>query len=332
MRGDSVVTRLPFMAVVCTCVILATGALGGQTVVFSPAPPPGQPPPPPGAPTSALIPTPPPPMDIPPEKLPRFEVASVKKFEGRVTSSALRTPGGGRITILNLPLRTILMQAFGGLREYQLSGSMPGWTTTDRFAINAKAETNAPRNEVMLMLRAVLVDRFQLKYRVEKREMQAYVLTTAGKEWKPTPRMRQVDCSQRGAKPPVPPGPGPLSPAQMQCSGGMSMSTSGITARGMTMGNFVSLLGSIGGLGVIHDRTGLTGTYYIELDASPTAMLRGLSGVLANANPQNPNLLPEVGDGRSLGSAVSDLGLKLDRQKEMVDVLVIESVSQPDED
>ena len=125
-----------------------------------------------------------------------FEVASVKKFEGRVTSTALRTPGGGRITILNMPLRTILVQAWGGLREYQLSGSLPAWITTDRFTINAKAETNAPRNEVMLMLRAVLVDRFQLKYHVEKREMQAYVLTTAEKEWQPTPRMRPAAWSR----------------------------------------------------------------------------------------------------------------------------------------
>jgi uncharacterized protein (TIGR03435 family) len=221
------------------------------------------------------------------------------------------------------------MQAWGGLREYQLSGSIPSWMTTDRFTINAKADTNAPRNEVMLMLRAVLVDRFQLKYRVEKREMQAYVLTKLDEEWKPTARMKPVDCSQRGAKPPA--APGPIPPSQMQC-GGTMFSTGGITARGVTMANFVSLLGSIGGLGLIHDRTGLTGTYYIELDSSPTALLRGLSGVLANLNPQNPNLLPEVGDGRSLGSAVRDLGLKLDRQKEMVDVLVIESVSQPDED
>ena len=77
-------------------------------------------------------------MDIPPEELPRFEVASVKKFEGRVTTSALRTPGGGRLTLTNLPLRTIIMQAFGGLREYQFSGG-PGWMTTDRFSISAKA-------------------------------------------------------------------------------------------------------------------------------------------------------------------------------------------------
>jgi uncharacterized protein (TIGR03435 family) len=45
-----------------------------------------------------------------------------------------------------------------------------------------------------------------------------------------------------------------------------------------------------------------------------------------------PNLLPTVAEGRSLDSAIRDLGLKLTRQKEMVEVLVIDSVSQPDED
>jgi uncharacterized protein (TIGR03435 family) len=95
------------------------------------------------------------------------------------------------------------------------------------------------------------------------------------------------------------------------------------------MTNFVSLLGSLGGLGTIHDRTGLTGTYYIELDASPTALLRSLS---ASQITSSDNLLPTVGDGRSLSSAVQDLGLKLERRREPVDVLVIDSVSQPDED
>jgi uncharacterized protein (TIGR03435 family) len=273
-------------------------------------------------------------MGIPPEQLPRFEVESVKKFEGRVTSSNIRTPGGGRISITNLPLRTILNQAWGGLREYQVAGVLPAWMTSDRFTINAKAETNAPRDQVMLMLRAVLVDRFKLKYHVEKKEMQAYVLTTAEPEWKPTARMKPVDCSQRGAKPPTAPGPTPpaLRPDAM-CSGGIMLSTSGLQARGTTMANFVSLLTSIGQLGVVHDKTGLTGTYQIDLDASPTALLRSLSSSLASLQGGNSeNLLPNVAEGRSLSSAITDLGLKLTRQKEMVDVLVIESVSQPDED
>jgi uncharacterized protein (TIGR03435 family) len=279
-----------------------------------------------------LRPAPPPPIGIPFEELPKFDVASVKKFEGRVTSTALRTPGGGRITVVNLPLRTILMQAWGGLRDYQLSGG-PGWMTTDRFTITAKAETNAPRDQVLLMLRAVVIDRFQMKYHVDKKEMQAYVLTTAETEWKPTARMKLVDCT--GARGALPPTPGPRTPEQMACSGGISLSTSGITARGTTMANFVSLLGSLGGLGVIHDRTGLTGTYQIELDASPTALLRSLSLAQAMAGLSGggePNLLPTVAEGRSLDSAIRDLGLKLTRQKEMVEVLVIDSVSQPDED
>jgi uncharacterized protein (TIGR03435 family) len=322
----------PFLVLVCACILLAGHALGGQTVFITTQAPPPPPPPPPGAASGpGVTVAPPPAMGIPPEQLPRFEVESVKKFEGRVTSTNLRTPGGGRITITNLPLRTILVQAWGGLREYQLSGVLPAWMTTDRFTINAKAETNAPRDQVMLMLRAVLVDRFKLKYHVEKKEMQAYVLTTAEPEWKPTARMKPVDCSQRGAKPPAAPAPTPFRPDAV-CSGSTMMSTNGIQARGVTMTSFVSLLSSIGQLGVVHDKTGLTGTYQIDLDASPTALLRSLSSSLAGLQGNQENLLPNVAEGRSLGAAISDLGLKLTRQKEMVDVLVIESVSQPDED
>jgi uncharacterized protein (TIGR03435 family) len=222
------------------------------------------------------------------------------------------------------------MQAWGGIRDYQLAGISPPWMTTDRFTINAKAETNAPRDQVMLMLRAVLVDRFKLKYHVEKKEMQAYVLTTAEPEWKPTARMKPVDCSQPGAKP----GGAPTPPRfDSPCSGGIMLGSNGIQARGTTMTSFVSLLSSIGQLGVVHDKTGLTGTYQIDLDASPTALLRSLSSSIALANPNSAeNLLPNVAEGRSLGAAIADLGLKLTRQKEMIDVLVIESVSPPDED
>src|SRR6185503_61927 len=108
--------RRPLLGLVFACILLTGRVLGGQTLVVTQAPPPPPPPPPAaaaGSPGSPLTPVAPPRMDIPPEQLPRFEVESVKKFEGRVTSSNLRTPGGGRITISNLPLRTILMQAFG---------------------------------------------------------------------------------------------------------------------------------------------------------------------------------------------------------------------------
>ena len=68
-----------------------------------------------------------------------------------------------------------MMQAWG-IRDYQIIGG-PSWITTDRFSINAKAETNVPRDQVLLMLRSLIVERFNLKYRGEKRELPAYVLT-----------------------------------------------------------------------------------------------------------------------------------------------------------
>ena len=181
-------SRLSFPVLVGACVFLTALRLGGQVVLVGPAQAPPPPPPPAAAPGAQLKVVPPAPMGIPPEELPRFEVVSVKKPDGRTQNMNLRAPGGGRITLINLPLRTILMQAWGGLRDYQLIGG-PSWMASDRFTITAKAETNAPREELMTMVRAVLVDRFQLKYHVEKKEMQAYVLTTAEKEWKPTGRM-----------------------------------------------------------------------------------------------------------------------------------------------
>ena len=75
----------------------------------------------------------------------------------------------------NVPLRTLMMQAWG-IRDYQIIGG-PSWITTDRFSVNAKAETNVPRDQVLLMLRSLIVERFNLKYRGEKRELPAYVLT-----------------------------------------------------------------------------------------------------------------------------------------------------------
>ena len=84
--------RLSFSVLVCACIFLAAHRLGGQTVVFSPgAPPP--PPPPAGASGAPLRVVPPAPIGIPPEELPRFEVASVKKPEGRVTNHGAQVTG-----------------------------------------------------------------------------------------------------------------------------------------------------------------------------------------------------------------------------------------------
>ena len=86
-----------------------------------------------------------------------------------------------------------------------------------------------------------------------------------------------------------------------------------------TTSTLASLLGSLGGLGQVQDRTGLTGTYRFSLDSSV------IEGRLSASLPSTgDSLLPNVSSGGSIASAVQDLGLKLERRKEPVDVLVIE--------
>jgi uncharacterized protein (TIGR03435 family) len=311
--------------------------LAGRALIGQAPPPPPPPPPPAVAGATArpaagpVVPPPPAPID-PAAPLPSFEVASVKKLPkgAPVTTTGSRTPGGGRFTVMNYPLRSIIMMAWA-IRDYQVIGG-ESWLTTDRFTINAKAETNAPRDQLLLMLRALLVERFNLKYHAEKRELPVYVLLVAGNEWKPSARMKPVDCSAGRGAVPQPGAPIRLD-AMPPCSGGTMLSTNMIRSTNTTMANFASILGSLGNLGTVHDRTGLTGNYTIELEAS--ILLNRLNASLPSAalSSENQNLLPtSLGDGPSLGSALKDIGLKLERRQEPTDSLVIESVSQPDDD
>jgi len=282
----------------------------------------------------------PPPL-VPPDPsipLPSFEAASVKKLTKLPTSSGSRS-GPGRMVYTNVPLRTLMMQAWG-IRDYQIIGG-PAWITTDRFSVNAKAETNVPRDQVLLMLRSLIVERFNLKYRGEKRELPAYVLTLAQSNWTPTAHMKPCTVVSRpptaaviaaaaaagvtlpATAPTAPPPPGSPPPCD---SATLASGTGGLTLTGTTS-TLASLLGSLGGLGQVQDRTGLTGTYRFSLDPSV------IDGRLSASLPSTgDSLLPNVSSGGSIASAVQDLGLKLERRKEPVDVLVIESVSQPDED
>jgi uncharacterized protein (TIGR03435 family) len=330
------------IGVVCAVGLSAgrlSGEAAGQVVVTSPLPAPA------GA---AALPAPPAPIDFAP--LPTFEVASVKKLPKPATSTSSRS-GGGRLVYTNVPLRTLMMLAWG-IRDYQIIDG-PGWLTTDRFSVNAKAETNAPRDQVLLMLRALLVERFNLKFRADKRELPTYVLVLPGKEWKPSEHMKP--CTPRpvtvtpalaaaaaaagvtlpanavvqGA-PAAPsaqkPQATPATPALPQCGTALSSVSTGLNLTGTTA-TLASLLGSLSGLGLVHDRTGLTGTYQFRLDSSV------IDGRLSAAVPTaGDSLLPNVSAGGSITSAIQDLGLKLERRKEPVDVLVIESVSHPDED
>ena len=107
-----------------------------------------------------------------------FEVASVKAVDPKARRGAdFRLSPGGRLTASDISLEQLVLQAYG-LHRLQLAGG-PGWFTTDGFDIVAKAEGNPGREQMMLMLQTLLVDRFQLKVHKEIKEGKVYALVVA---------------------------------------------------------------------------------------------------------------------------------------------------------
>jgi uncharacterized protein (TIGR03435 family) len=108
-----------------------------------------------------------------------FDVASVKPNRAGIGENAPRekiTASPGSLTMQNVSLQTCIKWAYG-LRDFQISG--PGWLSSERYDIAAKASGPATEQELRLMLRALLADRFKLKTRTETKEKPVYALVVA---------------------------------------------------------------------------------------------------------------------------------------------------------
>jgi uncharacterized protein (TIGR03435 family) len=79
--------------------------------------------------------------------------------------------GGGKYVTLKMPI------AFAyRIQQFQISGG-PAWIDSDRFDVEGKAEDpKASFDELRLMLRSMLEDRFSLKLHHETKESSVYVL------------------------------------------------------------------------------------------------------------------------------------------------------------
>lgn len=101
-----------------------------------------------------------------------FETVSIKPSS---------TAGGGlritpdTLTAGRMNLRQLITFAYS-VRYFQVSGG-PAWVETERFDVTGKASGPASREQLLLMLRAALVERFGLAVHTEPTEMRVYALT-----------------------------------------------------------------------------------------------------------------------------------------------------------
>ena len=128
-----------------------------------------------------------------PEATPNFEVASVKPSNpnptGPLGATPMVLPALGRLTAQNVALRMLVMTAYNR-QPFEIIGGTPWWNQ-NKFDITAKAEDgSANLDQMRMMLRGLLADRFKLKAHAETREVPIYNLVLARSDGKLGPKMK----------------------------------------------------------------------------------------------------------------------------------------------
>jgi uncharacterized protein (TIGR03435 family) len=224
----------------------------------------------------------------------KFEVASIKPAPP-VGAGAWTTPGR------SLGVRLDKAQAnFGGMspaalisyaygvKLAQISG--PEWLTTERFDIVAKLPDGASTERVPEMMQALLEERFALKLRRESKEFPVYALVAAKTGIKLTPTPEDFDPKENSDR------------------------------LGLPILSLTLLLERMVDLPVL-DETGLRGQFLFPSQAISQAVSgagRARQGAAEASEPADT----------SVAGLLLPLGMRLEKKKSNLPVLVVESMRQ----
>lgn len=226
-----------------------------------------------------------------------FEVASIKRNASGDNRVFIGRHPGGRFTATGITLKSLIGQAYN-VREI-ING--PGWISTERYDVNAKAEgvpDRIPPEQLRPMLRALLEERFQLKTHTASKEMPVYALVVGkgGPKLTPTTSTNQERMLRifRGQ----------------------------LNSKKTSMATLAQYLSTELGRTVI-DKTGLTAEYDLTLNWTPDP---GRSAGGPDAVPAADSFGPTI-----FTALQEQLGLRLESSKGPGDILVIDSVAKPTE-
>jgi uncharacterized protein (TIGR03435 family) len=216
-----------------------------------------------------------------------FAVVSIRpsaesvKFE----SDGETTVTPGTVRMRDVTIETCIKWAYG-MQKGQVSG--PSLLTSERYDIIAKADDAANDEQMRLMTRALLKERFELAFHTERKELRSFALTIA----KGGPKLKQATPDEVPYR---------------------QNSRMGTVVRATTMQGFADFLANAVEKPVV-DKTGLTGPWDFAFDF--TKYMTG--------EPKGPDDFLLVLNMTLQG----ELGLKLEPEKDVVDVMVIDHVSK----
>jgi uncharacterized protein (TIGR03435 family) len=266
---------------------------------------------------------------MPPLPPPEFEVATIKPSKPEEQGNGRIT--GNQINLQATPLKFLIIYAWDlNPIDDEVIVDAPKWLDSDRFDIVAKVSSDAGGNtaqnptpvdpeDLRHMLRALLTERFQMQTHMEDRPTDAYTMIAVN------PKLRKADPNSRTrcGENPGPDGKDPriANPALNRL----------ISCQNMTMAQIGEKFQELAG-GYIHspvlDATGLTGTWDFTLSFSSVDLTRG-GGAVAAPPSQGAPTAPDPNGAVSFFDAINkQLGLKLEKQKRPLPVLVIDHIEE----
>jgi uncharacterized protein (TIGR03435 family) len=275
------------------------------------------------------------PTDNPPDiarKLPprvmEFEVADLKPSRPGEPGPAFGETRGGGLQARAIALRDLMAAAWDiDFDHPERFAGLPKWVESVKFDINAKtaASKNGPPlrssgfidDDVRLMLRNLLIERFQIKWHYEDRLVEAYSLV-ASKPGVNNTKLKKADPVNRAACKLVrnvandPRDTNPLLSELLAC-------------RNVTIAQLAAKLQELEPNQFaypVDDATGITGTFDFTLSFTRGWLMTHTQD-RANGEASDPT------GGISLADAISkQLGVKLEQRKRMLPVVVIDHIEE----
>jgi uncharacterized protein (TIGR03435 family) len=264
-----------------------------------------------------------------------FEVASIKPcppydaMSGAKVSVGMRVDGA-QVHYSFLSLKDLIRQGYK-LKLHQILG--PDWIASERWNIDATLPAGATTKDVPEMLQSLIEERFQMKYHHESKEFPVYglVQVKGGAKLKESPPDE------------TPAGEPSKAAVDMQATGGPQGTSvnlgngstyffgdNKLEAKKLQMVQFAEILGRFVERPVV-DMTELPGKYDFLLKFSDddyrTMLIRSAIAAGINLPPEALKMIEGTTDD-PLMAPLATVGLKLEKRKAPLDVMVIDSVSR----
>ena len=177
----------------------------------------------------------------------QFEVASIKPSDPKLVVGSSSSTRGGLFQMVNTPLKQWVEMGLS-VRDYALKA--PSWLDTSRFDLKARLPAGEPVNQKATanqdpkaeMMKALLIERFGLKWHEELQSVSGFELVTDKKVLlKPSSLLERLEGAH-----------------------GSGWGPSAINGTNMSMSEFAGLLGQVLGRPVV-DATHLSGGFDIKL-------------------------------------------------------------------